>query len=120
MFGANFSASPPTPITIATSLPTMNDAGVVLDGDGRVAIGCAAAMTTGNGLTVTADDVHVRGLEVRDCPGDGIRVSGHDVQVVGNHARYNDQSGIHVTGLSTTTSATTIETHEIGIETSST
>ncbi len=105
----------PTTITVSNvlgPLPTLNDPGVVLDGDGRVAIACHAAMTTGNGVTVAADDVHVRGLEVRDCPTDGIRVSGHDVQVIDNHVHHNDQAGINVTGLSSTTSATTIELND--------
>lgn len=105
-----------TNITLSTTfgaLPNIVDAGLVVDGDDRVGIVCAAAMTSGNGLTVVANDVQILDFEVRDCPVDGIRVTGVNVVVSGNHVHHNDQSGINVTGLSTTTSGVEVVGNDV-------
>ncbi len=118
-----FPAGATTPILVGSggsALPTLVDDGVLVDGEGRVALEAVSTLTSGNGLTIDADDVAVWGLEIRGFPGHGIQVTGHGGFVGNpslafdpNRIHDNDQLGILVTGLSTTTADVTVWGNEL-------
>jgi hypothetical protein len=103
--------------TTGLALPAITDAGLVIDGGGDVVLACAAALTVGSGLTITANDVVVTGLEIRDCPDHGIQVTAHRVQVgevgSGNHVHHNDKLGVLVTGVSDNTSDVVVAGNDV-------
>ena len=92
-----------TPITLTTPLPVVTKASVILDGDLRVRVQCAAAMTTGSALVAGGVGMTVRELILADCPDQGLVVQAADILVADNELRGNDKFGILVTGLSAVT-----------------